>query len=101
MFADSPTGRLLGFDLRVGDPALPLLRPDACLDRKAECLLRANMIRGLPDAATEWDAPNARLIARRLLFFLLVFAAVGGFSFYRSKRARDTRSDLNRVALKL
>jgi len=89
MFADSPTGRLLGLGLRVGDPALPLLRPDARLYRKAERLLRADMIRGLPDAVTEWDAPNARLIARRLLFFLLSFAAVGGFSFYRSK-VRDT-----------
>ena len=87
MFADSPTGRLLGVDLRVGDPALPLLRPDARLDRKAEGLLRADMIRRLPDALTKWDAPNARLIGRRLLFLLLVFGAVGGLGFFRSKRA--------------
>jgi hypothetical protein len=92
MFADSPTDRSLGLPLRVGDPALPLLRPDAALDGKAECLLRADKIRGLPDALTEWDAPSARLIARRLLFFLPVFAIVAGFSLYRSKRARYERS---------
>jgi hypothetical protein len=84
MFADSPTGRMLGLALRVGDSALPLLRPDARLDRNAARLLRADKIRDLPDAITEWDAPNAR----RLLFFLLVFAVVAGFSFYGSKRAR-------------
>jgi hypothetical protein len=91
MVADSPTGRSLGLDLRVRDPALPLLRPDARLDKKAERLLRADMIRGLPDAATEWDVPNARLVIRRLLFFVLISAAVGGFSFYRWRRERCKR----------
>ena len=60
MFADSPSARLLGFGVRVGDPALPLLRPDAFLDPKAEFLLRAPNLRKLPDPTTDWNAPNWR-----------------------------------------
>jgi hypothetical protein len=40
MFADSPTARWLGFGLRVGDPALPLLRSEARLNEQAKFLLR-------------------------------------------------------------
>lgn len=86
MFADSPLARSLGFDLRVGEPALALLRPEARLDRKAERLLRADILRALPEAVTEWDAPNALFISRKLAGLLLVFAAVGGLSFHRWKR---------------
>jgi hypothetical protein len=86
MFADSPLARSLGFGLRVGEPALALLRPEASLDSKAERLLRADILRALPEAVTEWDAPNALFIARKLLGFLLVFAALAGLIFYRSRR---------------
>lgn len=64
MFADSPSARLLGFGVRVGDPALPLLRQDAVLDPKAEFLLRAGTLRKLPDPVTSWNAPNWRRVAR-------------------------------------
>lgn len=67
MFADSPSARLLGFGVRVGDPALPLLRPDAILDPKAETLLRAPNLRKLPDPTTGWNAPNWRRAFRILL----------------------------------
>jgi hypothetical protein len=70
MFADSPSARLLGFGVRVGDPALPLLRPDAVLDPKAEFLLRADTLRKLPDPTTSWNAPNWRRAAR-VLFWIL------------------------------
>jgi hypothetical protein len=86
MFADSPLAGSFGFDLRVGEPALPLLRPEARLDRKAERLLRAAILRALPKAVTEWDAPNALFIARKLAGFLLVFAPLAALIFYRRKR---------------
>ncbi|MBV9492033.1 MAG: hypothetical protein JO069_20250 [Verrucomicrobia bacterium] len=60
LFADSPSARFLGIGMRVGDPALPLLRPDAVLDPRPERLLRADTLRKLPDPTTEWDAPNWR-----------------------------------------
>jgi hypothetical protein len=74
MFADSPSARLLGFGVRVGDPALPLLRPDAVLDPKAEFLLRGHTLRKLPDPTTSWNAPNWRR-AVRVLFWIM--ASVG------------------------
>ena len=75
MFADSPSARLLGFGVRVGDPALPLLRPDAVLDPRTEFLLRARSLRKLPDPTTSWNAPNWRR-AMRVLFWITVSAAL-------------------------
>jgi hypothetical protein len=75
MFADSPSARLLGFGVRVGDPALPLVRPDAVLDPKAEFLLRAHTLRKLPDPTTNWNAPNWRR-AVRILFRIMASAGL-------------------------
>jgi hypothetical protein len=86
MFADSPTARSLGFGFRVGDPALPLLRPETRLEEKAETLLRADALRTLPNPTADWDAPNARIFVRRLLYLLILIAAVAGLTFYRRKR---------------
>jgi hypothetical protein len=72
LFADSPTARWLGFGVRIGDPALPLLRPEVRLDRRAERLLRAWSLRTLPDPITSWNAPNARFLLHRMIF-------LGGF----------------------
>ena len=72
LFADSPTARWLGFGVRIGDPALPLLRPEVRLDRRTERLLRAWSLRTLPDPITSWNAPNARFLLHRLVF-------LGGF----------------------
>jgi hypothetical protein len=72
LFADSPTARWLGFGVRMGDPALPLLRPEVRLDRRTERLLRASLLRTLPDPVTSWNSPNARFVMHRILF-------LGGF----------------------
>lgn len=77
MFADSPSARLLGFGVRVGDPALPLLRPDAVLHPKAEFLLRAHSLRKLPDPTTSWNAPNWRR-AVRVVFWITASAMLWG-----------------------
>jgi hypothetical protein len=87
LFADSPTAQKLGFGMRVGDPALALLKPEVRLDPDAERLLRADILRKLPDPTMPWNAPNGHLWIRRVLGLLLVFAAVAGlFLHARYKR---------------
>jgi hypothetical protein len=78
LFADSPTARWLGFGVRMGDPALPLLRPEVRLDRRTERLLRASLLRTLPDPTTSWNSPNARFLFHRMLF-LASFLLAGLF----------------------
>jgi hypothetical protein len=68
LFADSPTGRLVGLGLRVGDPALPLIRPDAQLGDRTTRLLRLDIIKALPDPTAPHHAPNARIWLRRGLW---------------------------------
>lgn len=72
LFADSPTAKWLGFGVRMGDPALPLLRPEIRLDRRTERLLQASLLRTLPDPVTSWNSPNARFLLHRMIF-------MGGF----------------------
>jgi len=98
LFADSPTARALGFGMRVGDPALTLLKPGVRLDPDAERLLRADILRKLPDPTTPWNAPNGHLWIRRAVGWLLIVAAVGGLVFYaphKSKRLRAIASQRN------
>jgi hypothetical protein len=78
LFADSPTAQMLGFGMRVGDPALALLKPNARLDPRAECLLRGDFLRALPDPTTQWNSPNGYLWIRRGFGLMLFFAAVAG-----------------------
>jgi hypothetical protein len=75
LFADSPAARAIGLGMRIGDPALPLLRPDAKLDAEAERNLRADALRKLPDPTETWDAPNGHLLIKRGLAIAL-FATV-------------------------
>jgi hypothetical protein len=82
LFADSPTARALGFGMRIGDPALPLLKPEARLAHRSERLLRADIVRALPDPKTRWDAPNGHHWIRRGLGFVALIVAVGGVSYY-------------------
>jgi hypothetical protein len=87
MFADSPTARWLGCGVRMGDPAMPLLRPECRLDRRTERLLRASLLRTLPDPITSWNSPNARFLLHRMLFlggFLLSGVLI---EFLRTKSA--------------
>ena len=86
MFGDSPTAQALGFGMRVGDPALALLKPTAQLDRQAERLLRADFLRALPDPTARWDSPNGHLWIRRIaLGLMLICAAVIGVRSYLKK----------------
>jgi hypothetical protein len=64
LFADSPALRALGLRWRAGDPALPLLRPDAALDARARRLLRVDALAGLP--AADPAAPGGRAWRRPL-----------------------------------
>jgi hypothetical protein len=78
LFADSPTARLMGFGMRVGAPALILLRPDAKFDPETERLIRADVLRALPgalpDPNADWDDPNGRLWIKRALLALAIVA---------------------------
>ena len=74
LFGDSPTGQALGLGLRVGDPALPLLRPDIELDARSSELLRVSVVQAQPDPTAAHDAPNAHLWLGRAL----VWCAIAG-----------------------
>jgi len=87
LFADSPLLRRLGLAGRVGDPALPLLRPDARLDPRAELLLRAEAARALPDAQADHAAPNVRLRLARALGAAAV-GLIGGWILLGARRGR-------------
>ena len=78
LFADSPTAGLIGFGMRVGDPALMLLRSDAQFDPKTKTRLRADVLRALPDPRAVWDDPNGRLWIKRGLLALTIVALVVG-----------------------
>src|SRR3984957_18310621 len=82
LFADSPTAAALGFGMRVGDPALPLLKPEVRFPPDAEPLLRADILRGLDDPTEEWDAPNGHLWIRRGLGWLLFLTVVVGLGVF-------------------
>lgn len=86
MFADSPAARAVGFGLRVGDPALALLRPDVRLDDRSEFLLRGGSLRALLDPVTKWAAPNARHITKRVLFLSIIGLTGVGLLMYRRSR---------------
>src|SRR6516165_3951242 len=78
LFADSPTAGLIGFGMRVGDPALMLLRSDATFDPETERLIRADILRALPDSRADWDAPNGHHWIKRALL-ALAFVAIVAF----------------------
>ena len=88
LFADSPTARALGFGMRVGDPALALLKPDVRLKEDAERLLRADFLRALPDPTAEWDSPNGYIWIRRGLGLITICTAVVFLGSLLKKRAK-------------
>jgi hypothetical protein len=83
LFADSPTLRALGIRGRLGDPAMPLLRPAAALDYRARRLLRADLLSRLPGpgygseprAARVWGARIVATVATLVCAAILVAAA--------------------------
>jgi hypothetical protein len=92
MFADSPLLRGFGIGVRIGDPALPLLRPDAQLEARASELLQFDEIKILPDALADADSPNARnWLLQRGLPGLALVAVVGLVAVrYSSSSRRST-----------
>ncbi len=92
MFADSPLLGPFGIAVRIGDPALPLLRPDAQLDARARELLQFDEIKNLPDALADARSPNARnWLVQRWLPAAAVGAAVGVVAErYSSSSRRST-----------
>jgi hypothetical protein len=91
LFADSPTAGLMGFGMRVGDPALMLLRLDAKFDPETERLIRADVLRALPDPAADWDDPNGRLWIKRALLALAIVALSIGLKSLLRRRPRRRR----------
>jgi hypothetical protein len=88
LFADSPIARSIGFGMRIGDPALPLLKRDAHLNPITERLLRASALRDLPDPTTSWDSPNGHLwIKRGLVATGLLALLWSALRALRAKRA--------------
>ena len=86
LFGDSPTGMALGVGLRVGDPALPLLRPHAKLDARSERLLRAETVEAQPDPLAAHDAPNAHLWLGRIIVWVVTVSTLTGL--YRLTRRK-------------
>jgi hypothetical protein len=66
LFADSPLLRSFGIGARIGDPALPLLKPDAALDQETKQQLQFDKIKDLPDALADAESPNVRVWLVRL-----------------------------------
>ena len=94
LFADSPLLRAFGIGVRIGDPALPLLRPNASLEQEARQKLQFETIKNLPDALADVDSPNMRLWAQRFvpLLPLLVLVGVRAYSSASRKSAPVSRT---------
>ena len=92
LFGDSPTGQALGVGLRVGDPALPLLRDDAELDARARHLLRAEVVSQQPDPSASHDAPNAhRWLGRLIVWSTVLISAGAAVGLYGRRQRRKRR----------
>ena len=87
LFGDSPTGQALGFGLRVGDPALPLLRPDVQLDALITQLLRVETVRAQPDPSAAHDAPNAHRWLGRIVVWSVLALVLGSAARFIRRRA--------------
>jgi hypothetical protein len=77
LFADSPLLRSLGMGARIGDPALPLFKPDAALDDRARRLLQADRIARLPEPLADADSLNARVWVVRAVPAVVLGALAG------------------------
>ncbi len=92
LFGDSPTGQALGVGLRVGDPALPLLRPDAALDERARHLLRVATVSQQPDPSAAHDAPNAHLwLGRFIVWSAMLLSLTSAVGLYQRHERRKRR----------
>ncbi|GAC1319530.1 MAG: hypothetical protein NVSMB2_14910 [Chloroflexota bacterium] len=91
LFADSPLLQIFGVGGRIGDPALPLLKPNANLDDKGRDLLQSDAIKDLPDPRADAGSPNVRIWLIRLapvaLVAWLLGHTLGGRRLTRELRA--------------
>jgi hypothetical protein len=92
LFADSPLLQRIGLGVRLGDPALPLLRHDVPLDKHAADLVRADVASRLPDPRSGLDSPTMRLVGRALWLALVSTLVVRLLT--RRRRGHDARSHL-------
>jgi hypothetical protein len=84
MFAHLPVLGLVGLEARIGDPALPLLRPDAPLTPEQSRLIRFSEIRHLAD--TPWGFEPPLTLGRSL--GVLAASAAAMLAAYLLVRAR-------------
>ncbi len=87
LFADSPLLRSLGVGVRIGDPALPLLRAEADLDEPARTRLQFDTIKSMPEAIADVDSPNAWLWAHRAVPGLVLALLIGRIYSSASRRS--------------
>ena len=80
--------------MRVGDPALMLLRPEAQFDPETESLIRADILRALPDPTASWEAPNGRLWIKRALLALAIVALAAFLKNVRFRRLQRSERTL-------
>jgi len=92
MFADSPLLRSFGIGARIGDPALPLLKPDAPLDRETKQKLQFDKIKDLPNALADAESPNVRVWLVRLAPLALL--AVLAKRAYSSSSRKSTPASI-------
>jgi hypothetical protein len=92
MFAHLPILGLLGIEVRIGDPALPLLRPDAELTPEQARLLRFEEIRHLAD--TPWGFEPTLAGWRGM--GVLAAGTLGVTTAYLLARARARRAEERR-----
>jgi len=92
MFADSPLLRSFGIGARIGDPALPLLKPDAPLDQDTRQKLQFDQIKDLPDALADAESPNVRIWLVRLTPIALL--AVLAKKAYSSSSRKSTPASI-------
>jgi hypothetical protein len=77
MFADSPLLRSMGVGVRIGDPALPLFKPEANLGERARRLPQFDKIKTLPEPLADPESPNVQLWLHRLVPVVVVGALIG------------------------
>jgi hypothetical protein len=83
LFAHVPVLGLLSINVPIGDPAMPLLRPDARLDPEAARLLRLHELRQLKD--TPWGfQPSA--ISRAAPRYLAAATVAGTVGYLLARR---------------
>ena len=96
LFADSPLLRLLGIGARVGDPALPLLKPDATLSAGARQRLQFDRVKELPDALAGAGSPNVRVWIIRVTPLGLFGLLVAGTYWRRSRNPTPDFTSVHR-----